>query len=401
MDTLNDEIRTDRWRLRAPAAARLGRTVCIPTVHPTGDQRVLRCAQSALDAGYDIDLIWLGGGSAHGHPHPRVRETRLPEVRSIRHRLELVPTVVRLAESRAADAWHIHDFYLLRAACAWSRRTGRPVLYDVHEYYPEYYSHRLPGPPWMRGQARRLIAGLERHYASKVAGVNAVSDRIASRLAATGVPAVATPNFPSEEALGDQHRPLVAALLKRVVHTGSLTPEFGSDVLLSVAHELARQAPEVELVVVRRFPSESARAAFSELLQRRGTPPNLTLVDPLPAHELSRLLASCGIGISFLQDVGQASLCVSTKLYEYVTVGLAIVASDLTGAREFIEASAAGVLVDPRRPSAYVQAILRTLDDADRTCAAVNAAAAAARERMSWEKACAPALQALMRQVVG
>ena len=37
-------VETKKWRLSVPEASALGRTVTIITIHPAGDQRVMRCA---------------------------------------------------------------------------------------------------------------------------------------------------------------------------------------------------------------------------------------------------------------------------------------------------------------------------------------------------------------------
>ncbi|WP_416905417.1 glycosyltransferase [Micromonospora echinospora] len=161
-----------------------------------------------------------------------MRETRLPEPTSARQRLRLVPAVAAVARRTHADLWHIHDYYLLPHARRWSRRTGRPVLYDVHEYYPEYYSQRFAAPAPVQHAARRLVAGAERWYAGRLGAANAVSEQLADRFRALGLPAVATPNYPSADAFARPARPLTPDLLRRVVHTGSLTTDYGADVLV-------------------------------------------------------------------------------------------------------------------------------------------------------------------------
>ncbi|BCL16652.1 glycosyltransferase family 4 protein [Micromonospora sagamiensis] len=396
-----DMITTAHWRLRAPAVATVNRTVCVPTVHPVGDRRVLRCAQAVLDDGFDVHLIWLGGEPGESRPHPRVRETRLPEPTSARQRLRLVPAVVRAAERVPADLWHIHDYYLLPHARRWSRRTGRPVLYDVHEYYPEYYSQRFTAPSFVQDAGRRLVAGVEQYYAGRLGGANAVSEQLADRFRALGLPAVATPNYPSVDAFARPPRPLTPDLLRRVVHTGSLTTDYGADVLVGLAVELRRLAPEVEVLAVSRFPSEAARRRFGEAVERAGRPANLRMLDPVPAHEVADLLATCGIGLSLMQDVGEARLSVNSKFYEYAIMGLAVVTSDLPAARHFVERSAAGRCVPPARPDRFARAITDLIADAEATCEAVNRAAARARDELSWERTCAPRLRALVRDLVG
>ncbi|OKI45194.1 hypothetical protein A6A27_12385 [Micromonospora sp. CB01531] len=361
---------------------------------------MLRCAQPILDAGFDIHFIWLGGEPGDARPHARVSETRLPEVRSFRDRLRLVPRVAALARELDADAWHIHDYYLLAHARRWARRTDRPVLYDVHEYYPEYYSERFAAPTWVQRTAKHLVAGVERRHAVRLGAANAVSEELAERFRACGVPAIATPNYPSTEAFHHPARELTPDLLRRVIHTGNLTTQYGADVLVHLAVELAQIAPDVELLAISRFPSEADRRRFTASLARAGRPANLTMLDLVPAHEVAGLLATCGIGLSMMQDVGEARLSVNSKFYEYASMGLAIVTSDLPAARRFMAASAVGQCVPADRPELFARAIGDLIANAGDTCGAVNRAAPRAREELSWERTCAPRIQSLVRQLI-
>lgn len=400
MNHASDKILTEYWQLRAPTVPSVGATVCVPTVHPTGDRRVLRCAQAVLDAGFDLRLIWLGGEPGEFRHHSRVHETRLPQPASFRDRIRAVPKVAALGRRAGADMWHIHDYYLLAHARRWARRSGKPVLYDVHEYYPEYYSERFAAPAWVQHAAKRFVAGVERHYAARLGAANAVSGELAERFRVLGVPAIATPNYPSADAFRTAPRDLTPDLLRRVIHIGNLTTQYGADVLVRLAVELARIAPEVELLAISRFPSEADRRRFTESLERAGRPENLTMLDPVPAHEVADLLASCGIGLSMMQDVGEAALSVNSKFYEYAIMGLAVVTSDLPAARRFVETSAAGRCVPGHRADLFARAIADLVADAEKTCDAVNQAAVRAREELSWESTCAPRIQSLVRQLV-
>lgn len=395
-----EPIDAGQWRLRVPTAPRLGALVSVPTVHPRGDRRVLRCAQAVLDAGFDVHLVWLGGRPGEVQHHPRVRETVLPEPAALMDRLRAVPAVAAVARRDNADLWHIHDYYLLPYARRWAGRTRRPVLYDVHEYYPEYYSERFAAPVWMQGAMRRLVSGVEHGLAARLGGVNAVSEALADRFRARGVPAVATPNYPSLDAFQHPPRTLTPDLLRRVIHTGNLTDEYGAQVLIGLAMELARTAPAVEVLAISRFPSESARRRFTASLKAAGHPANLTMLDPVPAHEVAGLLAGCGIGLSLMQDVGEARLSVNSKFYEYALMGLAVVTSDLPAARDFVQTSAEGRWVPPHRPDLFARAITDLIADADATCRAVNGAAERAREEFAWERTCAPRVQSIVRQLV-
>ena len=397
---MSETITTDLWRLRAPRARRLGRTAVIVTVHPAGDQRILRCAQSALDAGYDVRFVWLAARGVEVRPHPRVHEVRLAAHPSTWGRLRVIPALYRAAVRSGGDLWHIHDFYLLPAGWLLSRRTRRPVVYDVHEYYPEYYASKLPIPSPLRGLAERVIGRMECALARRLGGVNAVSDNIAARFARAGALAVATPNYPAPATPPSAALPLSPERLRRVIHIGTLTPEYGSEVLLDLAHLLATSEPSIEVLAIMRFPSDRARNQFESILRERGRPPNLTLVEPLPAYQVAALLAPCGIGLSLLQDSGQAPLAVPTKLYEYVHAGLAMVCSDLPATRDFVAAHGVGQVVPPHDASRYAASI-SSLQRQPGITARTATAARAAVDELCWDAVCSARIRQLYDDLDG
>ena len=125
--------------MAAPAPARLdGRRVLhLTTVHRPRDVRIFHKEVRALaDAGADAHILALS------RPAPRAR------------RLALGWRMARAARALDADAYHVHDPELLPAALWLRARTGRPVIYDVHEYLGETTrTKRLAAPagaacPW-------------------------------------------------------------------------------------------------------------------------------------------------------------------------------------------------------------------------------------------------------------
>jgi glycosyltransferase involved in cell wall biosynthesis len=74
-----------------------------------------------------------------------------------------------------------------------------------------------------------------------------------------------------------------------------------------------------------------------------------------------------------------------TKLFEYMGLGRAIVASDLEQIGEVIEHERTGLLSPPGDVDAAAAAILRLLDDPDLRSRLGDAALAEARERYSWK----------------
>jgi glycosyltransferase involved in cell wall biosynthesis len=401
MQPNGEVVETDSWRLVVPPHVTGDSPIlCIPTVHPRGDRRVIRCAQVALDAGFRLSFVWLGEGEPGRHP--AIEERLLPTPASTKERLLSVRTVARVARDIDARLWHIHDFYMLGQARRWHRKTGRPVVYDVHEYYGEYYASKLPLPGW----ARRFVGEqLDRYQARTTratrGGANLVAEAMRSPFDRLNVPVAVSPNYPSAEQFREGLRLPFAERSMRLIHTGSLNREYGSQALVRIAKRALDRDAGLQIDVMARFSSQQDREDFMRMVEEAGNPPNLRILDPVPTHEMPELLASYGFGLSLLQPSHpQVDTAVASKLYEYAVMGLVIASTDGRAAAQFISNHALGFTVGPDELDLLVTKITELRRDEASTEAALDRSVAHARARFTWEGTSSPALRALYARVV-
>lgn len=141
------------------------RLVIVTSIHPDFDKRVWRHARGVADMGWEVDLVCPWNVPADERVDG-VRFRPFPPVRSRHARLLLIPWRVLKAMRpviRDADVVHFHDLDLL----PWMSLVSlyRPVVYDVHENYPDEMlvrewilgwtgHHRDQRRPW-RGEAEQ------------------------------------------------------------------------------------------------------------------------------------------------------------------------------------------------------------------------------------------------------
>lgn len=391
-------VATEAWRLLVPRTTGADAPLLvIPTVHPRGDRRIIRCAQVALDVGLRVHILWLG----HGSPSTDVAasETVLVAPKNAIERIRLVRSVARSAAAHPAMVWHIHDFYVLGAAKRWQRRTGRSVLYDVHEYYPMYYSQRVRAPRFLQ---RFLAAGIERYQvraAKRLGGANVVTEQMAAPFRAAAVRTTVSPNYP----LLEQFRGLPVAPFAerrwRVLHIGTLSQDYGTHLLLDLASRAAARGLPFEFEVIARFPSVAHEADFLRQLDAVGAVPNLRLIPPRPTHEMAELLGTAGFGLSLLTASGQFEEAVPSKSYEHAIAGLVDVVTDRAAQRHFAETHGVPVSGHGDDPDRMLDQMLALAEDAEETDRRLREVSAAAAQRFTWEAAVEPGLSALLRDL--
>ncbi|MCI9888336.1 glycosyltransferase [Micrococcales bacterium 31B] len=387
------------WQIEIPDVPFNGKTIVVPTVHPAGDRRVVRCAQSALNAGFGVHFIWMGGVPGEHRHHERVSEYCLPEAGSFKDRFLAMPRILGLALRGDYDGAHIHDYYFLGGALVWKALRRRPVLYDVHEYYAEYYAERLPAGRQLGAVYRPLLEALQVGAARVLGGANVVTERMAKSFRRGHVPIAVTPNFPLFSSFGAAAIPSTPDRLKRVVHVGTMTADYGSLVIAEAAKLLKDLDQGYRLAVFNRYPQETEKQKFLERCRDLGVLDFIEFIEPMASHEVPGELSKHGIGLSLLAATGQNNAAQPAKLFEYAILGLGIVGSQLDGHRRLVQQAGMGRLVNPASPQEVVDAIVALNRDPEATVAAVNRGQTWARKNLTWEDVSSPGLERLMKVV--
>lgn len=389
-------LSTSAWTLEVPSSIDTSAPLLtIATVHPRGDQRVLRCAQSALNAGFRLHFIWLGEGTPA--EHPAVVETLLPPASRTRDRLLSLPRVLRVALSSDASMGHIHDFYFLPFGIAWKILRRIPVVYDVHEYYDILYADRFHARPRVARLIRRIVGSFERRASHGLSAANVVASRMSQKFESPGFPVSVTPNYPLSGRFEPPKYPHAGRQF-RAIYTGSLHAQYGMTVLLEVARALQSANSAVRITIIERFSDKASQEQFFSLLNEDNPVRNIDLVAPVPAHELPALLAQHGIGLSPIPPIGQWAQTVPTKLYEYILSGMVVVGTSLPAQEEFCREHGVGRFV-PFDPRQIAEAIMEV---AGNQALAVEATARALQSSalLSWDSVSEQSLEPLFRSLL-
>ena len=128
--------------------------VCIlSSVHPCFDVRIFeKQARSLSQAGYEVTLAAIG--NFEEEIVEGIRVLGLPQPRSRLLRPVNWWRLLRIALQEKADIYHFHDPDLLLPAGLIKLLTRRPIVYDVHENYPEDVLTK----EWIPSPLRRFVS---------------------------------------------------------------------------------------------------------------------------------------------------------------------------------------------------------------------------------------------------
>jgi glycosyltransferase involved in cell wall biosynthesis len=359
------------------------------------DPRVLRAVEVAQKEGWDVDVL----ATREPGEKPRevvagVRVIRLPIIHRrnigalriageyLGFTLLATAQASLLAVRRRYRAVHIHnppDFLIMAAAVP--RLLGAKVIFDVHDLSDDMFAMRFGS---RRGahvldRALRLV---ERAATSFADFVITVHEPYRRELATRGVqPEKITVVMNSiDERLVPSTRGEAKEGGFRVIYHGTVTPPYGVHLLVEAVARVTDDVPEIRLEV---YGDGDAVPGIRSLAERLGIGGRVHVSGRyLPHAEVLDRVQFASVGVIPNLPVRFNRMALSTKLFEYVALGIPVVSADLPTIREHFSKTEV-LFFAAGRADDLASALLETWHDPE--AAAARAAAALLRyERYRW-----------------
>lgn len=363
------------------------RVVHLTTAHPRKDNRILlRECCTLAEAGYDVNLVvadGLGSETFHG-----VSIHDAGAKRNRLHRAVVMPIAVQsVALALHPDIVHIHDPELLPIGLL-LRLRGYRVIYDSHEDLPRSLMSRT----WIPITIRKVVASLAelvensivRSLTAVIAATPAIRDRFQSR---SGIVQTIC-NYPR---LNVAPEPDYSRREKRTFcYVGAISEDRGINGMLEAA-----RLSGAKLLIAGPFGGSSDEATTR---QQPGWK-NVEYLGVVPHAEIWSILQRSCAGMLFLHPVQNYIESLPTKMYEYMAVGLPVLASNYAGWPDVVKQNAIGITCNPADPRSIAAAMQQIMDQPDAAEAMGRRARKVVLEKYRWENE-APKLISLYERLL-
>jgi glycosyltransferase involved in cell wall biosynthesis len=310
--------------------------------YPVGEPRVARQTAAAIAAGYEVDVVAMRRtGEARCERVEGATVFRLP----LAHRrgagiVGLVKEYIgytSLASARVA-ALHLRRHYdivqihnppdFLVAAALLPKLLGARVLLDVHDLTPDIFAARFEGRPGATVVDRALRA-VERAATGVADGVLTVHDPYRDELVTRGVPAekVTVVMNSVDERLLPLHDDASTNGEFRIVYHGTVSPWYGVD---RVVAALAQVLPRVPNAVLQIFGEGDGLDSVRRLATDLRVSDRVHISGHAhPQREVLELVRGASVGVVPNLPTRLNRFALSSKLFEYVAMGIPAVVSGL------------------------------------------------------------------------
>jgi glycosyltransferase involved in cell wall biosynthesis len=356
----------------------------VTSIHADFDKRIWRYCKSLTECGCEVHLIspWIVENSKHEgvnfHSFKRVYKRLL---RPIFIPLRLIPKLFKVRNQ--VDFYHFHDLDILPLMIIWS--FFRPVVYDIHENYPDEMLDREYIPFIFRYPLKWVILLIEYVGSRKIKNIIVVCPAQLERFKHENINIFPMMNFSSLKLLDRVRNDDYHSRLPSLIFTGGHYESNGSLLLLDILSELRKIKFDIKLIVIDWFPIVDFRSTFLERAKYLGVLENLDFRKPVVAHEIMTLLNEATIAIApNLRNTKQVK-AVPTKLFEYMAAGLPIVASDLPFVSGMVKVEEYIYLAQPENIQSFVSRIADLITDKQLAARMGQAGQVAFKNYYNWD----------------
>lgn len=316
----------------------------ITTAHPYNDTRIFFKECSFLvKKGYEVHLIVPCAQEidesiviVHGIKKSNSRLIRMTKT---------VFSAYQKAKQIKAELYHFHDPELVLIGLL-LKLQGKKVIYDIHEDVPE----QIKSKEWIIRPIRNFISSfyklIEEFCAVRFDAVITATPYIHKRFQTIGCKAVNINNYPLLTELYSTEKHKVnkqfCCYIGGINHIRGIT-----EMVKAIGKTNAK------LLLVGNFDMEDCRKNVTVL-------PGWQRVEELGfknRNEVKEVLSESFVGLVLFHPEPNHINAQPNKMFEYMSAGIPIIASNFPLWKEIIESNNCGICVDPLNPNAIAEAI--------------------------------------------
>lgn len=314
------------------------------------DYRVRRYAEVLAQQGHAVDVICLrkpkesNFTTDSGVRLIRIQRRSINEHSKLSYLFKLLSFLVKsfvvlslIHARRRYHLIHVHnppDFLVFSTLIP--KLTGAKIILDIHDILPEFYASKFNrGMASLGCRSLLLIEKLSAKWADRVILANHIwYSRYVSR-SAEPVKCTVIINYPNTR-LFSNRQSVSPRDGFRFIYPGSLNWHQGLDVAVRAFSSLSQKEERCRLEI---FGDGPGRRGLVDLIAKLGLGKRVCMHDPVPISEMPGVMAKADCGIVPKRADGFGGEAFSTKILEFMAMGIPVIASETPIDRHYFDDS--------------------------------------------------------------
>ena len=343
------------------------------SAHPQDDTRIFyKQCKTLVNAGYSVSLIVqhkdeeIDGVKIKGVDIPKNRKERM---------LKTTQQVYKQALICNADIYHFHDPELIPVGLR-LKRKGKKVIYDVHEDVPR----QILSKGWIAAPFRKIISWMAEHYENRAVRqfdcIITATPYIRDRFIKINKNSMDINNYPL---LSELHTANTEwdRKEKLVCYVGGIGRIRGIREMVQ-----AIGMTKYSLLLAGGFESSEER----DIAVSKDGWKHIIELGHINRQGVKEVLSRSMAGLVLFHPEPNHINAQPNKMFEYMSAGIPVIASDFPLWKEIVEDNNCGICVNPLDVNEIADAINYIMDNPEQTRQMGENGRRAIEEKYNWEK---------------
>jgi len=322
----------------------------LTSVHPRYDTRIFlkECSSLAKNQNYNISLI-----VADGLLDEVKNNVSIFDIGASRGRLDRIKNITKQIYIKAkeldSDIYHFHDPELISVGLK-LKKLNKKVIFDIHENIALQILDKEYIPKFLR----RIISNIYRHY--EIKNLKQFSALVLAECSYIDYYKELNKNIEVILNMPDVEPLEKFSSYKRnkneIFYIGGISNARGFDVTIKSLKILKDKIPDIYMHYIGPYSKDLVKSVNLQDIKK-----NIKFYGRMPLLEGLEYSRNSKVGISILKPIGNYTKSYSTKVFEYMALGLPIVTSHFKLYKAIVEKYHCGICIDPLNPQEIADAI--------------------------------------------
>ena len=330
----------------------------LTSAHPRNDTRVfVKMCSSLANQGHDVSLIVADGLGDEIKSGVKIFDVGVAKNRFYRIFFTTLK-VYKMAIKQNVEVYHFHDPELLLISWLLKLFSRSEIIYDVHENIKK----DILGKVWLPLYSRKIIAFLfvliEKLALKFIDYIIIAEDSYVENYKNRNN-VVPVRNYPI---IGLRNKNITIKKIKddpqlNILYVGGVTKIRGAiELIKSLNFLLLAGYKNIKLKLIGPISINFKNELF-ELINKYKLNSYVSIPGVISHEKVYDELERAHIGLSILHPDPNFVESIPTKLYEYMSVGIPVIASNFPLWRDIVEGNNCGICVDPMNPYQIAEAM--------------------------------------------
>ncbi|HFU7090346.1 TPA: glycosyltransferase family 4 protein [Bacillus cereus] len=350
------------------------------SVHPWNDTRVFyKEAVSLAQEGYVVKLCAVKNNAKYDGMVENLTVEYLPRVKRIARPIVWIRLCIKAFREKA-DVYHFHDPELLIVGYFLKVFTKSKVIYDMHEDFPAAIKSKAWIPNFIRGKLSKTVAHIEKFLMRRCDAVIYAEKYYKNNYEDISIKKEDILNYPLDNSLPIN---TYKEGIPNIVYAGAISKTRGLYEMLKVAKELKKREVLFKMILIGSF-SDKLMEETTDFIDGNNLHEVVELPGRLPLHKVCEYYEKADVGLAILHPEKNYLQSLATKIFEYMSFGIPVVASNFPDWKELIENNNSGIVVDPFNIEQITDAVYGILTNKELSMEFGGNGLQAYREQFNW-----------------